>query len=153
MEKSNPAIPWKAISNTAGSARQKYIGYQLPKPKGKGWTPRSNDTAKWLGNYRNMLNHQLEWAEGEYKRAEEQDIGDPELEKIQRNLQKQYMKLYRLDWFNIATIDGKDGQPAELHCRPGEIHTSRVYAIDRLGKALPHRRHQCDDSNMYNFSI
>ena len=50
-------------------------------------------------------------AEAAYKRAEEQDIKDPALERIQRNLLKQYKKMYMLDEFNIAILDPAANDP------------------------------------------
>ena len=61
------------------------------------WEDRTPNTAKSVNNFRKMVHYQRKRAEAKLRQGLAQNTQDPVLGHLQRNMEKQYMKLWWLD--------------------------------------------------------
>ena len=100
----------------AASARlpnHKPVGHQIPKPKDmKRWNLRDETSTKYVDNHKKMLWKRLEEGETLYAEAVKAGTRDPHLGTMQKQLFRQYEKVWDMDHFCTISLDAKaTGEP------------------------------------------
>ena len=103
FEKAKPPVGLQPVQGRSPSCRacprcRTPVPFPAPlSSRRQRWEDRTPNTPKYVGNFRRGVHHQRALAEKKLDAALEQNVQDPVLGHLQRNMEKQYMKLWWLD--------------------------------------------------------